>query len=114
MERLSAFRPRVRRILNGMKTIAEDEARTRLQRLPGWALKGHAIQRQFTCAGFPEAVAFLVRLAFDAEAADHPDVQLSYKRLTLTYSTHSAGGLTDKDFEGAARASDIARASGAS
>jgi 4a-hydroxytetrahydrobiopterin dehydratase len=92
-----------------MATIAEQEARTRLQKLPGWELDGNALRRTLTFAGFPQAVAFIVRLAFAAEAADHhPDILISYKRVNLTYSTHSAGGLTDKDFEGAAAAGEIA------
>jgi 4a-hydroxytetrahydrobiopterin dehydratase len=50
-----------------------------------------------------------VRLGFAAEAADHhPDILINYKRVTLTYSTHSAGGLTDKDFVGAEEATRIA------
>jgi 4a-hydroxytetrahydrobiopterin dehydratase len=96
-----------------MKTIAEAEARSRLGSLDGWALEGTAIRRQYTFKGFPDAVAFVVRLAFEAEAADHhPDMLVSYKRVTLTYSTHSAGGLTDKDFDGAARADSVAAAMG--
>ena len=93
-----------------MATITEQEARTRLQSLPGWELvDGNAIRRKLTFAGFAEAVAFIVRLAFVAEAADHhPDILVSYKRVTLTYSTHSEGGLTTKDFDGAAAASDLA------
>ena len=48
-------------------------------------------------------MAFVVRVGFDAEAADHhPDILISnYKKVTLTFTTHSAGGLTEKDFEGA-------------
>ncbi len=47
----------------------------------------------------------------EAEAADHhPDIQINYKRVTLTYSTHSEGGLTDKDFTGAAMADRVAHA----
>ena len=43
-----------------------------------------------------------------AEAADHhPDILINYKRVTLTYSTHSEGGLTDKDFAGAAMADRV-------
>jgi len=82
-----------------------------LQKLPGWALaEGSAIRRQFTFAGFPEAVAFIVRLGFVAEAADHhPDILVNYKRVTLTYTTHSAGGLTTQDFDGATEASRIAQ-----
>lgn len=97
-----------------MATISEGEARRRLNSLPGWALEGSTILRQFTFGGFPEAVAFVIRLAFSAEAADHhPDILINYKRVTLTYSTHSAGGLTDKDFDAAAAASEIAAAAGA-
>src|SRR5262247_2911467 len=89
----------------GMAKITEAEARERLRALPGWDLDGQAIRRKVTFAGFPEATAFVVRLAFAAEAADHhPDILVSYKRVTLTYTTHSAGGLTVKDFEGASQA----------
>jgi 4a-hydroxytetrahydrobiopterin dehydratase len=92
-----------------MAKIAADEARSRLQKLPGWELQNDAISRQFTFGGFPEAVAFVVRLAFEAEAADHhPDILINYKRVRLTYSTHSENGLTDKDFAGAERATALA------
>jgi len=92
-----------------MPNISTDEARTRLQKLPGWELNGDAIRRQLTFRNFPEAMAFAVRLGFAAEAADHhPDILINYKRVTLTYSTHSAGGLTEKDFAGAEEASKLA------
>jgi 4a-hydroxytetrahydrobiopterin dehydratase len=92
-----------------MAKIVSDEARRRVQALPGWQLEGDAIKRQWTFPGFPEAIAFVVRLGFTAEAADHhPDLLVSYKRVTATYSTHSEGGLTEKDFDGAAAASAIA------
>jgi 4a-hydroxytetrahydrobiopterin dehydratase len=92
-----------------MATIPLEEAERRAAQLPGWTLTGNAIQRQFTFKDFTEAIAFVVRLAFVAEAADHhPDIIISYKRVTLTYSTHSEGGLTQKDFDGAAAASRIA------
>jgi 4a-hydroxytetrahydrobiopterin dehydratase len=97
-----------------MAKIAAESARQMLQKLPGWGLDGEAIHRQFTFPGFPEAVAFVVRLGFTAEAADHhPDLLINYKRVTVTYSTHSEGGLTDKDFAGAAAATSIATAIGA-
>jgi 4a-hydroxytetrahydrobiopterin dehydratase len=64
---------------------------------------GEAIRKQFVFDGFASAVAFVVRIAFDAEAADHhPDVLISnYKKVTVTFTTHSAAGLTAKDFTGA-------------
>ena len=86
-------------------TIAQPEARKRLESLPGWELSDGSIHKKFTFKGFPDAVAFVVRLGFAADAADHhPDILINYKRVTLTYSTHSEGGLTDKDFAGAAAA----------
>ena len=91
-----------------MARITADAARVRLQKLPGGELSGDAITRQFTFKGFPEAIAFVVRLAFDAESVDHhPDIHINYKRVRLTYSTHSEGGLTEKDFAGAERADAV-------
>src|SRR5438477_10251741 len=93
-----------------MATLTRDEIQKRLTRLSGWTLEGDAIRKQFTFAGFPEAIAFVDRLAPEAEAADHhPDILINYKRVTLTYSTHSEGGLTEKDFAGAATADRVAQ-----
>ena len=93
-----------------MARLSRSEAEQRLQDLSGWTLEGDAIRKQFTFAGFPEAVGFVQRLVPGAEAADHhPDVVINYKRVTLTYSTHSEGGLTAKDFDGAAMADRVAR-----
>jgi 4a-hydroxytetrahydrobiopterin dehydratase len=84
------------------KRLTDAEIQERLEGLQGWTLEGNAIRKQYTLGGFPDAVAFVTRLAFDAEAADHhPDILISYKRVTLTFSTHSDGGLTQKDFDGA-------------
>lgn len=92
-----------------MPTLSSDEIDRRLQSLPGWARSGNAIARQFTFAGFPEAVAFVTRLVPGAEAADHhPDLTINYRRVTVRYSTHSEGGVTEKDFAGARLADDAA------
>lgn len=90
-------------------TIGEAEALQRLKTLPGWELDGGTIRRKFMFPGFSDAVAFVVRLGFDAEASDHhPDILINYKRVTLSYVTHSEGGLTEKDFAGATAASSLA------
>ena len=90
--------------------LSDAEIRQRLTRLDGWALDGNAITRKYTFAGFLEAVRFVDQLALEAEAADHhPDILINYKRVTLTYSTHSEGGLTAKDFDGAAAADRLAK-----
>jgi 4a-hydroxytetrahydrobiopterin dehydratase len=88
------------------KRLTDTEIRERLSSLDGWAFEGNAIRKQYTLGGFPDAIAFVTRIGFDAEAADHhPDIQINYKRVTLSFSTHSEGGVTDKDFAGA-RAAD--------
>jgi len=84
------------------KRLTDGEIQERLGTLNGWTRDGNAIRKQYTLGGFPDAIAFVARLAFDAEAADHhPDILINYKRVTLTFSTHSEGGLTQKDFDGA-------------
>ena len=89
--------------------LSRTEAEQRLMFLKGWTLDGDSIKKKFTFAGFPEAIAFLNRLVPEAEAADHhPDILVNYKRVTLTYSTHDQGGLTEKDFVGAAMADRLA------
>lgn len=94
-----------------MATLNQSDAEARLRQLTGWTLERNAIRRQFVCRDFPDAVAFVGRLVPGAEEADHhPDILINYKRVTLTYSTHSEGGLTDKDFAGAAMADRLFRA----
>ena len=89
--------------------LSVEQAQARMGEFGGWTLDGEAIRKQFVFRGFPEAVAFVSRLVPHAEAADHhPDVLINYKRVTLTYSTHSEGGLTDKDFDGARTADRVA------
>jgi 4a-hydroxytetrahydrobiopterin dehydratase len=92
-----------------MATLSRTEAEERLRTLPGWTLEQDAIRKQFTFKDFVEAMAFVNRLAPEAEQADHhPDILINYKRVTLTWSTHSEGGLTEKDFAGAAMSERMA------
>ena len=90
--------------------LSEAEISERLQKLNnGWSRDGGAITKKYTFKDFLEAIAFVNRLAPQAEKADHhPDILINYKRVTLTYSTHSEGGLTEKDFTGAATADRLA------
>lgn len=91
-----------------MATLTPAEAEARLREIPGWTLHDNAIRKQFVCKDFPAAVEFVSRLVPGAEAADHhPDILINYKRVTLTYSTHSEGGLTGKDFDGAKMAERV-------
>jgi 4a-hydroxytetrahydrobiopterin dehydratase len=88
-----------------MSILSEKEVERQLSHLSDWTLEGRAIRKQYTFNDFPAAVAFVNRLVPDAEAADHhPDIVINYRKVTLLYSTHSEGGLTQKDFDGAAMA----------
>jgi 4a-hydroxytetrahydrobiopterin dehydratase len=85
------------------------EIESRLVDRPGWTVRGDGLVRTFTFGSFADAIAFVTRLAFDAEAADHhPDLTVSYRRVTVTWSTHSEGGITEKDFAGAGQSDAIA------
>jgi 4a-hydroxytetrahydrobiopterin dehydratase len=95
-----------------MTLLSKPEIDARLKTLEGWTFdeQGKAIRKQFTFKGFPEAVAFVRSLVPDAEAADHhPDITINYRRVTLSWSTHDEGGLTEKDVAGAAMADRHAR-----
>ena len=91
-----------------MPTLTHAEVDARLASLPGWTREGDVIHKQFVFDGFPEAVQFVSRLVPGAEAADHhPDLTISYKRVTVAYTTHSEGGLTEKDIAGARRTDEV-------
>ena len=89
--------------------LSADQVAERLAGCPGWSLKGDAITKTYALPSFPDAIASVTRVAFDAEAADHhPDLQINYRKVTVSWSTHDAGGLTEKDFAGARQSDMIA------
>ena len=70
-----------------------------METVPGWENNGKEITRLYKFPDFKAAMAFVNRVADLAEAADHhPDIDVRYNKVRLTLSTHSAGGLTEKDF----------------
>jgi len=80
---------------------------------PGWILRDNALTTRYVFDSFADAIAFVTRLAFEAEAHDHhPDLVVSYRRVTVSWTTHSAGGVTEKDFDGAMQSDRIAQAFG--
>jgi 4a-hydroxytetrahydrobiopterin dehydratase len=71
----------------------------RLGNVPGWSREGDSIVHQQTLADFKAAVLYVGAVAYLAEAANHhPDITIQWNKVTLTLSTHSAGGLTVNDF----------------
>lgn len=92
-----------------MAVLKPEEVTERLKSLDGWTLDGKAIRKEFVFQDFPEAVLFVSALVPGAEDADHhPDIAIHYKRVVLSYTTHDSGGLTAKDFDGAAMADTVA------
>jgi 4a-hydroxytetrahydrobiopterin dehydratase len=74
----------------------------------GWAEVDGALERTFELPTFPEAIAFVNRVAELAEAENHhPDVIISYRKVTLRWTTHSEGGITDRDQDMARRSADL-------
>jgi 4a-hydroxytetrahydrobiopterin dehydratase len=83
-----------------MATLSEDEIRAALDGLPGWELVDTEIAKEYRLSGFAGAITFVVRLSYEAQAADHhPDLDIRYDRVRVTLSTHSEGGVTDKDLD---------------
>ena len=81
-----------------MTLLSEDEITTALGTLRGWARSGDSITSTVELADFREAMLFTGAVAYLAEAANHhPDILIQWNRVTLTLSTHSAGGLTRND-----------------
>ena len=79
--------------------LSPEEVRARVVSLTDWDLAGDAIRRRYKFASFKESIAFVNRVAELAERADHhPDILIEYDKVTLTLSSHDAGGLTERDF----------------
>ncbi len=72
----------------------------KVKTLPGWTTDGQALHTTRKFKDFIEAIAFVNRLVEPAEAAGHhPDIAISYNTVTITLTTHDAGGLTELDFQ---------------
>ena len=83
-----------------MGKLKAETIQERLKKLQGWTLKDEAISKLYTWSSFPAAIEFVNQVADMAEQADHhPDILINYRRVRLTLSTHSEGGLTPKDFD---------------
>lgn len=87
-----------------MPLLSPDDVQQRCAALPGWSVDGDAICRTFKRATFHHAIGFVVQIAMLAEVADHhPNIDIRYNTVHIVLSTHSAGGVTEKDFALAAQ-----------
>jgi 4a-hydroxytetrahydrobiopterin dehydratase len=83
-----------------MTMLGGDALHQALQALPGWKLSEDArsIRRRFSFRTFPEAFAFMTRVAFVAEKIDHhPDWSNSHRHVDVALTSHDIGGLTERD-----------------
>lgn len=86
-----------------MALLSDADIQERLKGLDGWERKGNEIAKLYKLKNYIESVGFVNKTALLAERADHhPDIILQYNKVTITLSTHSEGGLTEKDFNLAA------------
>ena len=96
-------------ISNNSMLLSETEINTKLEALLGWTTDGTEISRTFQFDNFVTAVDFVNRLVEPAESAQHhPDLTISYNKVTVSLSTHDAGGLTERDFTLAEEISQLA------
>ena len=80
--------------------LTQTEIDRELSTVPQWQQQGNTITRTFEFKNFVEAIDFVNKLVEPAEtAAHHPDIAISYNKVTVSLTTHDAGGLTQKDFE---------------
>jgi 4a-hydroxytetrahydrobiopterin dehydratase len=89
--------------------LSHTEIDQALQKLPGWTRRGKAIERVFQFGNFVEAMEFVNRIAFAAEASNHhPDIVINYNKVTLTLVSHDSGGVTQRDVRMAGKINEVA------
>jgi 4a-hydroxytetrahydrobiopterin dehydratase len=93
---------------NFMALLSENEIIENLGSLEGWGQEGNQIVKQFKFKNFIQSIGFVSKVAMLAERVDHhPDILIQYSKVTITLSTHSEGGLTDKDFNLASEIQEV-------
>jgi len=92
-----------------MNRLSPREIKAALATVPAWSRRHHALRRTFEFRDFVTAIRFVNAVARAAEkAGHHPDLDIRWNRVTLTLTTHDAGGLTVRDFELARRCDALA------
>ncbi len=92
-----------------LSTYEDDAVRARIaSELPGWYLEDGWLRRQYRTDGWPSTLMLVNAIGFVAEAAyHHPDLTVTWAKVWVKLKTHSAGGITDRDFELARRIEDV-------
>ncbi|HEV7524407.1 MAG TPA: 4a-hydroxytetrahydrobiopterin dehydratase [Acidimicrobiia bacterium] len=88
--------------------LSGSELAAALCALAGWSRAGDEIEKTFELATFADAIAFVVRVGFLAEAANHhPDLDIRWRKVRVGLTTHDAGGLTVLDIELAQKIDEV-------
>ena len=91
-----------------MALLNDDDIGERLEKVPEWRRDGDSIKREFKFDDFLQAIAFVNKVAELAQSENHhPDIEIHYNRVILRWWTHTAGGVTDRDRELAARSAAL-------
>ena len=89
--------------------LDDHDVQQALASLDGWARAGDEIVKTYECPSFADAIAFVVRVGFLAEKADHhPDLDIRWRKVKVALTTHDAGGLTESDVELAGQIEGVA------
>ena len=93
-----------------MDKLSETEIEQQLANSPEWSVVNDEITRTYLFDDFRASIAFVNRIAEYAERKQHhPDILIRYNKVTLTVSTHDAGGITQKDFDLAIESEKLAK-----
>lgn len=84
-----------------MKVLSENEINEKLKEISGWIFRDNSVSKEFQLKDFKGALAFVNKIGDEAEKMDHhPDIFIhSWNKVKITISTHSAGGVTQNDFD---------------
>jgi len=87
-----------------MAVLSSREVEDRIKDLEGWEVSGNEIRKVYKMKNFIDSIGFVNKVAILAEMADHhPDILIKYSKVSISLSTHSEGGITEKDFNLAAQ-----------
>jgi 4a-hydroxytetrahydrobiopterin dehydratase len=92
-----------------IEKYSDEQVLAKLQDVPGWFYEGGWIRRQYKTDGWPTTLLLVNQIAFLAEAAwHHPDLSVTWAKVTVKLMTHSENGITDRDFELAKKIEEVA------
>jgi 4a-hydroxytetrahydrobiopterin dehydratase len=87
-----------------MAALSDEAIQQGLGKMPGWSYQGKELHKKFTFESFMPGIEFVNKIAHAAESAGHhPDITINYNVVGIGLSTHSEGGVTEKDFSLAAK-----------